>query len=70
MKTQQVCKDFLRLHKGSTFDAMEASWMMMEHWGIKIDWHEMADALQYLLSSNEADHASKGFDRQQRYTIK
>ena len=54
MKTQQVCKDFLRLQKGVELDAMMASQLMSELWGIKVDWHEMAYALDYLERVGEA----------------
>ena len=54
MKTQQVCKDFLRRKKGVVMDAMIASRMMRDEWGIDVDWHEMSHALDYLSRSLEA----------------
>ena len=67
MKTQQVCKDFLRMQKGAELDAMEAARLMNDVWGIRVDWHEMSYALDYLRHFNEATCAQhRGF---QRYII-
>lgn len=54
MKEQQLCKDFLRLNKGTIVDPIQAARMMDRRWGIKVDWHEMAYALDWLRSSQEA----------------
>ena len=54
MKTQQVCKDFLRMQKGREFDAMEAMRLMNDTWGIKVDHHEMSYALDELHRHEEA----------------
>ncbi len=69
MKTQQVCKDFLRMKKGQTFDAIQASNAMDAEWGIRVDWHEMSYALSRLLECAEANYAGGGADRMTRYII-
>jgi len=67
MKTQQVCKDFLRMQKGVELDAMIAARLMNDVWGIRVDWHEMSYALDYLRHSNEATCTKLGGF--QRYII-
>ena len=62
MKTQQLCKDFLRMRKGTEVEAMQASQLMNQHWGILVDWHEMSDALEYLVRSWEARREGTGPD--------
>ena len=60
MKTQQVCKDFLRMQTGRELDAMEAARLIDDVWDIKVDWHEMSYALDYLYNSKEADCVQAG----------
>ena len=67
MKTQQVCKDFLRMQKGRELDAMEAMRLMSDVWGIKVDHHEMSYALDYLHRTGDAKLTKVGGF--QRYLI-
>ena len=67
MNAKQVCKDFLRMQKGAELDAMEASHLMVEVWDIRVDWHEMAEALDYLHRCGSADCTKLG--GYQRYLI-
>jgi len=70
MKTRQVCKDFLRMHKGMTFDAIAAMQHMEQVWDIRVDWHEMSYALDELDHKGEAERVFvKGHDRMATYTI-
>ena len=69
MKAQQLCKDFLRMKKGAVLDAIQASQMLHEHWGIRVDWHELGDALEYLVRSREAERTGTGPDGLTMYFI-
>ena len=70
MKTRRLCKDFLRLRKGQTFDAIEAKQEMALVWGITVDWHEMANALVEMLESGEVNYTNtRGYDGMTRYII-
>lgn len=53
IKVRQLCKDFIRLQKGKTLDAFQASIEMINVWGIGIDWHEFSFALDELSRTNE-----------------
>lgn len=69
MKTQQVCKDFLRRKTGAVVDAMIASRMIQDEWGIVVDWHEMSYALDYLNRSLEATPTGVRHDGMIEYII-
>ena len=69
MQIQQVCKDFLRMRRGAIFDGVSAAQMLNEHWGIKVDWHEMSYALDYLERSQEAERTGIPRDGMITYII-
>ena len=48
------------MRKGVELDAIKASQLLYEDWGIRIDWHEMSDALEYLVRSKEACRTETG----------
>lgn len=54
-QVQQLCKDFLRMQKGRSFDPITASRKMREYWGINLDWHEFIETFEYLVNSREAE---------------
>ena len=60
MKTRELCKDFLEMQGGCTLDCIKAARLMNERWGIKVDHHEMAYALDYLERIGVATIASRG----------
>ena len=68
-QTQQIVKDFLRMQTGKSLDAISASQRMHQQWGVVIDWHEFAYALDYLRTTGEAVHDSYSHDRFISYII-
>jgi hypothetical protein len=60
VKAQQLCRDFLRMQKGKLLDAMQARRAMTEHWGLTLDWHEFATALDHMASCGEATITKPG----------
>ena len=62
MKEHQLCKDFLRMRKGTELEAIMASQMLRDHWGIQVDWHKMNAALESLVRSQEAERTGRGPD--------
>lgn len=53
---KQLVVDFLRLptHRGKTIDAYKACQECNRRWGIVIDWHEFAYALENMVARDEA----------------
>ena len=70
IKQRQLCRDFLRARRGQEFEAIQAASAMYSEWGIKVDWHEMSDALESLVRDNEAARCGTGPDRLTVYRIK
>lgn len=69
-QAQQLCKDFLRMQKGRVFDPIQAVNEMAERWGVRVDWHEMSDALEYMVDMTlEADRITKSADGFWAYMI-
>jgi hypothetical protein len=60
MKKQELCRDFLGMQGGRALDAIEAANAMNERWGIRVDWHEMAYALDELERRGEATRIPGG----------
>jgi len=70
MKTQQLCKDYLRLYqKGCILDPVEAAQGMNLTWDIRVDWHQMAYVLDEMTRYDEASEQGRGPDRMTRYLI-
>lgn len=69
MKTFQVCKDFLRMQHGVEVDPIKAAMLMLEIWGIRVDWHEMSDALEYLANAKDATRTGRTRDGMSKYII-
>ena len=55
MKTQQMCRDFLKLWCSDEVEAIQASIRMQEVWGVRVDWHEMGDALEWMTRNGSAE---------------
>ena len=54
MDERQLAKDFIRLQaQGERFVAMGLVTEMIARWGIKLDWHEFAYALDELERTDE-----------------
>ena len=71
MKTRVVCKDFIRHYcKGQVVDSIQASLQLEDVWGLKVDWHEMTNALEALTQSDEAERSGEGPDRHAYYLIR
>ena len=71
MDIRQVCKDFLRMYcKGQEIEAIQASMKMDNVWGIRVDWHEMGDALEALCAAFEAERTGMSTERLALYLIK
>jgi len=69
-QTQQICKDFLRYCcKGQRMDGISAMRAMDDRWGVRVDYHEMGDALEYLACHDEAIRDGCGPDRIACYVI-
>jgi hypothetical protein len=68
-KTQRLCEDFLERQKGSVLDAIQAARRMDDIWGIKLDWHEFAFALDHMESYGGANRTGQGADGMTEYII-
>lgn len=66
---KQMLQDFLRLHSGDIIDAMMASRVLYAVWGIRSDWHEMADALISLVNSGHAQERGQTRDGFVKYAV-
>lgn len=63
----KLAMGFLKLQSGQELDAMDASCKMADEWGIKVDWHEFAYALDDLRRAGLATCTKVGGN--QRYLI-
>jgi hypothetical protein len=69
-QTRRLCRDFLEMWKGKVFDAPSAASLMRELWGVRVDWHEMAYALDEMDGCGLADRTGeRGPDGMTRYII-
>ena len=60
MNKRQMCIDFLYTYGGREFDAIEASTFMRSQWGVDIDWHEFAYALDEMWRNDTASLVRRG----------
>lgn len=71
MNIRQVCKDFVRMYcKGQEVEAIQASMKMDNVWGMRVDWHEMGDALEALEAAFEAERTGATGEGFALYLIK
>ena len=71
MKTDQLCRDFVLMHRGEELDAIEAVCLMRDRWGVQVDWHVMSDVLVRMLERAEVDYSrERGYDRMTRYVVR
>ena len=68
-QVQKMCADFLRARSGSIYEAIQAASAMLREWGVRVDWHEMSDALDAMESRGEASRSSYGADGLVEYVI-
>ncbi len=61
IKTEQLCRDFLLIHPaGVTYSSYTASQAMHARWGIKLDHHEFAYAIDLLVQQGKAVRIPNG----------
>ena len=66
----QQCRDFIRAHmRGQRTEGIACTMAMQEAHGIRVDWHMMSDALEYLAGTGEAKRDGFGPDRMAAYVI-
>jgi len=61
-QVRQMCKDFLLLHPpGVAYTCMGARQAMINRWGIDIDHHEFAYAIDELVDQGKMDRVPGGY---------
>ncbi len=60
---QQLARDFLHLSssKGKEWDSYQAAQACHRRWGIPIDWHEFAYALDFMREQGKAEVIRSGY---------
>ena len=69
-RVQTLCKDFLRVRKLTTLDALHATNLMADMWGITVHRYEMSDALEWMARHQQAERMDTTADGYTRYWIK
>jgi hypothetical protein len=69
-KRQDLCQSFITLALvGQLTDPVKAKNSLFARWGIRVDWHDMSDALCALSSFGKATQTGKFYDGIAEYIV-
>jgi len=69
-KRQDLCRTFIAYKMlGEVTDPIQAARSLFATWGIRVDWHDMSDALCALSSFGKATQTGKFYDGIAEYIV-
>jgi len=70
-KRQDLCRTFIAYKMlGEVTDPIQAARSLFATWGIRVDWHDMSDALSYLSRHGTVWQTGKFYDGIAEYRVR
>jgi len=67
---QDLLLTFVSVHfSEGHFDAIDVGRLLLAKWGLRVDWHDVSDALERMHAKGQIQHAGFTGDRMTRYSL-